>query len=87
MWSAAPASRASTASSSLSCSVIMITGVHGATEVIRRKTAKPSESPIWVSRMTSEGDPEDSSASPSSPVAAVRTSNPSTEAWRPVSYG
>ena len=44
---------------------------------MRRKTAKPSESPICVSRITSEGDPVDARVTPSSAVDAVMTSNPS----------
>ena len=47
--------------------------------VILRKTANPSESPIWVSRITRDGEPVAARAMPSSPVDAVITSKPSIE--------
>ena len=78
MWSAAPASSASTASSSSCRAVIMITGTGDSPE-IRRKTDSPCESPSCMSNRTSEGWVDRTKAIASSPPPAATTSNPSTD--------
>ncbi len=78
-WSAAPASRARTASSSSSRAVTMMMGTVGMVALMRRKTARPWASAVSMSRRMSDGTAAAATPTPSSPSAATTTSNPSTD--------